>query len=414
MAVSRVSLNPAFVIFLTIFFFAGPLLAPAGSSDSRAPTLSSPGRPDPCLSDLFHAACSLIASRRHLWVAQATEPELPTPQAPSPIEMPEPSKPPEAPLPTSPLETERPKSEKPIDQLLLQRGAILLPKGILQVEPSFDYTRYSSDRVAISGVSIFEAIVIGTIRVDQVNRDIYTAALTGRYGILDRLQIEGRIPWVYRRDQELIGIGTPNERERDIDGSGLGDIEASLVGQAWIGREGVPDVLVRLRGRFPTGTNPFDIPTIIEDPGMDNTPRLTKAPTGNGYYSMAPGFTLVWKSDPVVFFGGFNYSVNFASNTDQFGEVNPGDNWELVLGVNLALSERVSVNLSFFDSQFNATTVNGRVQPGTSFNSGLLLLGTSVYFTPTSVLLVTVGAGVSQQSPDFQIFISTPTLFKLF
>lgn len=343
---------------------------------------------------------------------QALEPELPTPQAPSPIEVPELPKPPE--VPPSPLETERPKSEKPIDQLLLTRGAILLPKGVLQLEPSLNWTRLSSDRVAISGFTIFEAIVIGTITVDKVSRNIYTAAITGRYGILDRLQIETTIPYLYRQDQEIIGVGTANERERTTDGNGLGDIVGSLVWQALIGSEGVPDVLLRLGGRTRTGTDSFEIPTVIEDPGMSNKPRLTETPTGNGYYSVIPGFTLVWKSDPVVFYGGFNYSVNMARTVAPFGRVDPGNNWEMVLGINLALSERVSVNMSFYDTQFNSTSINGKNQPGTSFNSGLLTLGTSLYITPKHVLLVTVGAGVTNESPDFSLTISLPSLFKLF
>ena len=83
-----------------------------------------------------------------------------------------------------------------------------------QVEPSTDYAHLSSDRVAISGFTIFEAIVIGTIRVDKIDRDILTSALTLRYGLLDRLQLETRIPYVYRRDRETLGVGTSAPRTR--------------------------------------------------------------------------------------------------------------------------------------------------------------------------------------------------------
>ena len=75
----------------------------------------------------------------------------------------------QAPVPPQPLppqEPERPKPRKPQEQLLLERGAILLRRGTLQVEPSVDYTHFSSDRVAISGLTVFEAIIIGLIRVD--------------------------------------------------------------------------------------------------------------------------------------------------------------------------------------------------------------------------------------------------------
>ncbi len=48
-------------------------------------------------------------------------------------------------------DADRAKSEQPVDQLLIERGAILLKPRTLQVEPSFDYSRFSSDRVAING-----------------------------------------------------------------------------------------------------------------------------------------------------------------------------------------------------------------------------------------------------------------------
>jgi hypothetical protein len=318
---------------------------------------------------------------------------------------------------TDVVEPERPKSQKPIDQLLLQRGAILLPRGWLQVEPSFDYTRFSADRLSISGVSLFEAIVIGSIRADKVTREIVTGAATFRYGLMNRLQLEARVPYVYRRDREVNANNTQNEVERSISNNDIGDVEGSLVWQAYLGSDSLPAILFRVRGRSRTGRDPFTIPiNQVPIPGQQGGTRseLTDVPTGNGYYSVAPGVTLVWRMDPVVLFAGANYSFNLSRTIGGVGRLNPGDNWEFFLGMNFAVSERLGINMTFFDSGFSALEVDGVRRPNTAFNSGVLSIGTSIVLGPSRTLLVSAGKGVTKESPDFQVTISLPMTANLF
>ena len=350
-------------------------------------------------------------------------PALPVPSAPQPLDAPQGPEPmnsgalsaPMAPLKalssSAMSEPERPKSEKPIDQLSLSRGAILLPKGMLQVEPFADYTRISSDRVAINGFSVFEAIVVGTIRVDRVFRDIYTTGVNVRYGLLNRLQLEARVPYVYRQDRELTGIGTTQEADRTIHHADIGDVEGSLVYQAVIGTDVLPDVLLRLKGRVPTGTDSFEVPTTI---GQGGEVRLLKTPTGNGFYTVAPGIQMVWRTDPVVYYVGGNLLMNLERNVGgAVGIVTPGNTTEFFFGLNLSVSERVSLNMTFYDSWTDNTRQNGRRIAGTSFNSGLLLLGTALSLNPTTTLLVTGGIGITKESPDFQLVVSLPLTFRL-
>ncbi|TKB95669.1 MAG: hypothetical protein E8D41_00490 [Nitrospira sp.] len=351
--------------------------------------------------------------------------ELPVPQPPITNEQPQPGPREPQPLvtPASPqaapigAEPERPKSQKPIDQLLLQRGAILLPPGWLQVEPSFDYLKFSTDRLNINGLSLFEAIVIGEIRADKVTREVATAAINLRYGLMNRLQIEARIPYVYRHDRELLAVGTQNEAERNVDNQALGDVEGSLVWQAYLGSDSSPAVLLRLRGRSRTGKDPFTIPVEqIPVQGAQGQVRsqLTDVPTGNGYWSVAPGFTMVWRTDPVVLFAGANYSINLERTIGGLGRLEPGDNWDIFLGLNFAVSEKLGINMTAVDSNFATTRVNGVKQPNTAFNSGVLSIGTSIVLSSTRTLLISVGKGLTEESPDFQFSISLPLTFHVF
>jgi len=199
----------------------------------------------------FFPKLTLLPSGVLLNLAQAQEPEQPPPQPPAP------------------LKPERPKPERPPEALLLERGAILLPKGSLQIEPSFEYSYFSSDRIAISGLTIFDAIIIGIIEVDSLKRDILTGALTARYGLLDRLQLDVRVPVLYRRDEEVLGVGTTNQRERTTDNFGLGD--QANQGRVGLGAHTHRDSLAlevghRLDGRIILGDHQLHIPCPSRSP----------------------------------------------------------------------------------------------------------------------------------------------------
>lgn len=305
------------------------------------------------------------------------------------------------------------------EALLLEAGAILLPKGTLQLQPSLEYSYLSTNRVAISGLFLFDAILIGVIEVDSLRRDFLTGSLTARYGLLDRLQFDVRVPYVYREDEEVLGVGTTSQRERTTSNNNLGDMDASLLWQALIGRGAVPDVILRAEATFPTGEDPFGIPTEDVEGRAGSEKRLTKPPTGTGFYGVGPGITLVWRSDPVVFSAGFKYTFNLPRNVGvtvggNFGDIDPGDTIEWLVGVTLAVSERVAINLSFVDKLFGSTTQNGSEVPGSSFHDARLVLGSSIGLSSDITLLVSVAAGLTTTSPDFQFTVSLPIAFKLF
>jgi hypothetical protein len=371
-----------------------------------------------------------IWAQSEIILAQATDaptaPVAPSPVPPSPVE-PKPKgegQEPKGPVPLTPgsqppppqkTETEdvpeglRPKAEKPREAALLERGAILLPQGTLQLEPSFEWTRFSTNRVAINGFTIFSAIIIGTLRVDEIDRDILTGALTARYGIIDRVQIETRVPYVYRREVEVRAVGTPSATERTISDHGIGDVEGTLLYQALIGSDVIPDIILRVRGKSRTGRDAFDIATVQISPGETG---LVEPPLGNGFWAVTPGANLVWRTDPVVFFVGGGYALNL-SRTINGTKINPGDAIELFVGLNLSLNERVSINLSWVDTITFTTSVGGVKQPGSSFNDGRLAFGSSIGVAPNLTITVTAVAGLSDESPDFQFSIGVPFRLQL-
>jgi len=355
--------------------------------------------------------------------APLAEPEqVPVPLAP-PVEAPVVPAPPtgEVPVPAAPtpaeegLEEERPEGvEKPVEELLLEAGAVLLPAGTLQVEPLVDYTHTSSDRINILGFTIFEAIVIGLIRVDEIERDIVRPTLNLRYGVADRIQLESTVPYVYRQDTEILGVGTTGQSEVTINNFALGDVELAGAYQLFTQREWVPGTVLRLRGRFPTGTSAFDIETTEVLVNERRRTVLKEAPTGSGFYGVAPGATFIWRTDPVAFFGGGSYTMNLPRTFEEFGDIDPGDTIEFFAGMNVALSDRVGINLSFVDQFTGRTTQNDEEQEGTDVNDARVILGASYGLAPNTSILVSTSIGLTDESPDFTFTVSVPMNFSLY
>ena len=77
----------------------------------------------------------------------------------------------------------------------------LLGAGRLVIEPSFEYSRSSSNRLVFRGVEIVTGIQIGLIEANDTARDTLVSSLALRYALTDRLEIEGRVPYIYRSDR---------------------------------------------------------------------------------------------------------------------------------------------------------------------------------------------------------------------
>jgi hypothetical protein len=314
--------------------------------------------------------------------------------------------PPSPPTQTASAEADRPRSQRQADQLLLDAGGVLLPRWHWQIEPGLDWTHISSDRVNISGYTVFNSIVIGTIRVDDVTRDIGSFSLSGRVGLPRRTQLDLRVPYQYRVDRETLGVGTADLRDQYTEGSHLGDVEATASWQPFVAKGIIPATILRLRARFPTGESAFEIPRIPT--GAGGQTKLVRPPSGSGHYVLEPGFTAVWRSDPLVLFMGAARSFPIERDFPVFGKIEPGEITSFFAGLNLAVNERSSLNISFSNQLTASTRQNGLKLIGTPSNDARLGIGGSFGITETQSVSVTLQMGLTDQSPAYAISIGVP------
>lgn len=311
---------------------------------------------------------------------------------------------------------------------LFEQPGILTPRNQLVLEPSVQYAYSSSNRVALVGYTIIPALLIGLIDVREIKRNTLTGAVTARYGLTSRFEVEGKVPYVYRSDSTIsreYALGAASDKVFGAHGKALGDIEMAARYQLTDGSDTRPYLIGGLRFKTRTGKDPFDVETdcITRCDGPDaGTGLPLSLPTGSGFYSLQPSLTWLLPSDPAVFFGGISYTHNFkrsnisrlvrAGQREFIGTVEPGGVIGLNFGMGLALNERASFSMGVELNSVGRTKQNGQVVAG-SVRTQLasLLMGYSYRYNDKTSFNVSVGAGLTRDTPDLSISFRMPRSF---
>lgn len=295
-------------------------------------------------------------------------------------------------------------------------GGILTPKGTLYFEPELDYSHSSENRFFFSGTEIVDAILIGVIEATDTDRMALVARGGFRYGVSNRLEIDAKVPFVYR-DDRVSGVALDDSTEfvRDQRGAGLGDIEAGLHYQLTDGVS-LPYTIANFRIKAPTGQGPFEV---------DRTPSGVEldAATGSGFWTIEPSFTVILPTDPAVFYANLGYQKNFAVSPDEavgstiVREYDPGDAIRASLGVGLALNERLSINFGYdqsqffrtrllietIDSQTGAVVLTNARQPRVTVGS--FGIGGSYFVNDRLRLTLNTAFGATDEAPDMRLIL---------
>lgn len=292
-----------------------------------------------------------------------------------------------------------------------ERGGVLLRQGTAVVEPSVEFSLSQVNRVEVAGFTVLPAILIGSFEVSEAERKSVTSAVTVRYGLTDRLEIEGRVPFVYRDDRQTarpIGESSTAAETTTVDGAGLGDLEVAAHYQINEGGGGWPFLVGNLRVKSTTGTDPFEVSR--NDNGVE-----TELPTGTGFWGIQPSLTAIWPSDPAVFYANLGYTWNIERDVGgEFGTIDPGDVYQVNAGVGLALNERASLSLGYDHQVITETIQNGETVEDGLIHVGRLLLGSSYRFSDRISLNFQLGVGVTEDAPDMTATVRVPITFDVF
>ena len=316
----------------------------------------------------------------------------------------------------------------PVVAVVSEQPGILTGRGKLVVEPSVQYSYSSSNRVALIGYTIIPSLLIGLVDVRELKRNSLTGALTLRYGLSNRLELETKVPYLYRNDSTVsreFGAGSDSDRVFNTSGKSLGDVEIAARYQLNQGGGSWPYMIGSFRMKSRTGKDPFEVVTdcVTRCVGTTSGTGLPlELPTGSGFYSVQPGLTWLFPTDPAVFFGGFSYTHSFKRSNlsrqvlsgqfESIGTVAPGDVVGLNFGMGLALNEKTSLSLGIELNSVDRTRQNGvPVLGSVRTQLASLLMGYSYRQSKETTFNLSVSAGLTQDTPDLSVNIRIPFSF---
>jgi hypothetical protein len=308
-------------------------------------------------------------------------------------------------------------TEPPPQVAALPEGAgVLTPKGRLSLEPSYEYTRSSNNRLVYRGVEIVTGIQVGLLEANDADRDTVVGAISARYGLTKRIEIEGRIPYVYRFDRILTVAqsNTSVSRQQELDGQDIGDVEASMRYQINRPRNGGPAFVAGLKVKGDTGSGPYEIK-------RDSAGVAEELATGSGFTSGAVSLSMLLPSDPAVIFANVNYLGTLAKNVDRqvgqafVGRVVPGASIGGGVGFGFALNQRFSYSLGYSHSYITGTksVISNTRQESSDLHVGSMSFGMSYRVTPRVSLAGNVELGATNDAPDSRVTLRVPISLDL-
>lgn len=292
-------------------------------------------------------------------------------------------------------------------EFLRRASAVLLPRNTLEFDPSVSYTYTNRNNLNIRGLDILSSVFIGTIKVNKLRRSLISPSLSVRYGVTDRIQASVSIPYSFANVELFVPADVEQavaSRQTDTAFSdrGIGDINIGVAVHALRESNWLPDVVLAADVKTDTGGSPFLV-------------DRTSYATGTGFWGVRGGMTLVRVSDPGVFFAniGYFYHIPEKNVTRALREVDPADSIDWGVGLSYSLNPFLSFSTRFSNRIGGKTSINGRPVDGTDSVSGSLQLGMTYGYARNRSFDFSLGAGLTDDSPDFTAAISAPFSFNL-
>lgn len=286
------------------------------------------------------------------------------------------------------VEVDEQAAERALERTLVAGGALLLPAGQAEIEPSFTYARRESD---VSPVLVDTGDGDLALTNPNLERNELTPALGLRVGLPWDSQLELSLPYNFVQQDEVIETGGGGRITRDGWGNGIGDLRVGLA--KTVLREGIvrPDLIARVS--YNTGTGERDDNDIVLD---------------GGFSAITGQLVALKRQDPLAFVASGFYQKTFDDNN-----LNPGDQYGFSLGTFLAASPATSLRFQLQTTFIDEIERDGRTLSNSDRNEAVLVVGASSILGRGVLLDVAGGIGLTDDAPDYFITISLPIRFDL-
>jgi hypothetical protein len=267
-------------------------------------------------------------------------------------------------------------AERALERTLTAAGALLVPFGSVDVEPSFGYTRRENPN-----------LVLFTNR-----RNEFTGLLNVRVGLPWESQITVGASYLGVGAQTVNDFVAPTQQVSNRFGSSFGDLTIAL-SKTLLHQSGwLPDLIAGITYEAPTG------------PQVTNGVALS----GSGQSRLGFALTALKRQDPLAFVASVGYNKAFVHD-----DFNPGDQLNFTGGVFLATSPETSLSAVLQQSFGQAPILNGVTVTGANSVQSILVLGASSILGQGVLVNLQAGVGLTRDSPKYSVILSFPIRFAL-
>lgn len=275
-------------------------------------------------------------------------------------------------------------AERALERSLTRAGVLLLPQGVLEMEPSLSYARQedSTPSLFMSGDQLFAAET-------ELNANSLTADMELRLGLPWDSQLELGLPYRWRGVESVNSVGFVPTESSSQSGSALGDVRFGLA--KTLLREGLwsPDIVGRITWDTASGGR--------EDNGV---------PLGGGFNELRGSLSAIKRQDPIAIVGGLSYEYSFEDS-----QIQPGSVVAATFGSFIALSPETSMRFIFSGGyQFESKLAGDTIQ-GSDRTLGTFVVGGTTLLAPGLLLNISVNVGLTDDADDFGISVSLPFRF---
>jgi hypothetical protein len=278
-------------------------------------------------------------------------------------------------------------AERALERTLVQVGALLLPLGKAEVQPSFNFVRREARGSTLGVLGDGSVVVNGET---DVRRNEFEPALALRVGLPWDAQLELALPYIVV-DETTVRTTAGQRSKSARQGHGIGDLEVGLA--KTVLREGRlrPDVIARVAWGTRSGQR------------TNNKVALTSSVD-----ELRGSLTASKQQDPLAFFASLSYTRPFTDD-----HIRPGDRLGFGLGAALAASPETALNVAFNQSFSDDVRVRGQVIDGSDATEASLSFGISSALSRNVLLSLTAGVGLTEDSPDYFVGVSLPVRFDV-
>lgn len=272
----------------------------------------------------------------------------------------------------------------------------LIRRNQFQLTYDVNYTYIGQEKIttdlASGNVTLFN--------IENTSSHTITNTFSGDYGLLNNLTGNVTLPVLSRYSEATVDSGVSNS---------IGDISVGARWQPFEAHRDAPNLTFNSSLRLPSGRSPFKV---IAGSGQA---------TGSGVTALTAGVNANRIVDPVALFGSLSYTYSAPANdlyqangTRILTRVQPGGTMAFGLGFAYALSYDISTTVSFQEAISAGSKLrfaDGFEAKTNTQTSGILNLGLGYRVSPKTTVNITVGIGLTTDSPNLSLDVNLPLAF---